>query len=706
MVGPERSDVVVTPHMLPAAPTFVDRDAEVRRALGLINAAEGREEPCRIWFTGPPGIGTSTIAVHLGHLLTSRWPDGQLYATLGGTSAGGRVEPGTILESFLLHLGEPRERIPASTEDRAARYRTLTYPRRILVVLDDAADLRQVLALLPSSPLAVLLVTSSHRHALPVAYRIEEIGLEHFTDAYAMELLRQTIGPDRVDAEPEAARTFVAACAGLPRALELVSAKAGLRPHRSLAELAEPLRGSGTLEAFHVAGMARLDLPFEFCYAGLTPAQREALLLMSLHKGPDFGVWLAAAMLGRDPDQVRDLLDDLVDAHFLRTAGARRYRFDAFGHKYASRRVDTELAEERRIEAVKAAVRAQLAWAVRRAKAYSDRPCYGAEFDRLDAAYTGPGATARAAAELAVEQHNLRTAVIAAADVDLYAEAAQLCQALSRWLYDTGRTAELLETTAVAEKAAERTKDPRFILRMRLERGMAAEKYGDLETAIAAFRAAQLSAAGLGADQDRASAIEWEGIAEGQRGNRTRALECFDAARRIILGSTRDARTLALLDMHSGRILGETERAAAAFAPLDRAEQYFAAHDETLNLARTRHVRGLALKSLSRLAEARDAVAAARRTLHGTPFDEYLLRVVGSLAEIQAARDDTTAAVAAWRDAYELAAELRAGARQVEIARTIAEAYRRAGDSDAAQQWHQAGRDLAVAAGLTGLSGA
>ena len=63
---------------------------------------------------GMPGIGKTTLAVHLAHEFAAGYPDGQLYVDLRGYD--GRepaMSPAEALRGFLGSLGVPQEGIPA-----------------------------------------------------------------------------------------------------------------------------------------------------------------------------------------------------------------------------------------------------------------------------------------------------------------------------------------------------------------------------------------------------------------------------------------------------------------------------------------------------------------------------------------------------------------------------------------------------------------
>jgi len=103
--------------------------------------------------------------------------------------------------------------------EQMARYLTLLADRRVLVVLDNAADEAQVRPLLPGSPTCAVLITSRNRlSALEGAHSLTLRELDPLT---AVELLSKLAGKERVDAEPELAKEIARHCGYLPLALRI-----------------------------------------------------------------------------------------------------------------------------------------------------------------------------------------------------------------------------------------------------------------------------------------------------------------------------------------------------------------------------------------------------------------------------------------------------------------------------------------------------
>ena len=147
------------PRQLPTAANLVGRNDLVAEAKWLLMRKPGAVSPVVV-ISGPGGIGKTALALRAAHESADHYPDGQLYAELRGT-AGDAVDTGEILAHFLLAFGVPR--VPETKAERLADYRTLLASRRVIVVLDDAADGAQVADLVPANPACGVLVTARQR---------------------------------------------------------------------------------------------------------------------------------------------------------------------------------------------------------------------------------------------------------------------------------------------------------------------------------------------------------------------------------------------------------------------------------------------------------------------------------------------------------------------------------------------------------------
>jgi tetratricopeptide (TPR) repeat protein len=349
--APER----VVPRQLPGATRhFAGRAEAVKTLAGLAAEAGGESRAVVIAaIEGTAGVGKTTLAVHFAHQVADRFPDGQLYVNLRGFDpAVPPMAPGEAVRIFLEALGVPAAQIPASLDAQAGLYRSLLAGRRMLVLLDNAADAGQVRPLLPAGPGCLVLVTSrSQLTGLVAAEGAYPQILDVLTDADARELLARRLGPERLSADPAAAGELIELCARRPLALAIAAARAAAQPHLPLASLAADLReAGGRLDALDAGrGAANVRAVFSWSYQQLDVIEARLFRLLGLHPGPDIGAPAAASMAGLPPRPARAALAELARVHLLTEQTPGRYSFHDLLRAYAAERAraDDSEAEQR-----------------------------------------------------------------------------------------------------------------------------------------------------------------------------------------------------------------------------------------------------------------------------------------------------------------------------------------------------------------------
>ncbi len=309
--------------------------------------------------SGMPGVGKSAFAVHWAHRMASRFPDGQLFMDLRGHHPGEALTAREVLGRFVRALGTPAEQVPAEEGELAAAYRSLLARRRLLVVLDNAADPEQVRPLLPGNPDCFVLVTSRSRlTGLALHQAVRAIDLDVLSEAEAVTMLAAIIGEARLHAEPDAAAELARLCGRLPLALRIAAAHLAGHPHRSLARFVEDLTERGRLGALRLGehGRAAVTATFDLSYDALAPADRTAFRRLGLLSARGLTAGALAAMLGAGEAEARARLDSLAAASLIKAhrgpRGQERYRFHDLLFDYARHKADTEDGPEARAEAV------------------------------------------------------------------------------------------------------------------------------------------------------------------------------------------------------------------------------------------------------------------------------------------------------------------------------------------------------------------
>ncbi|MET7424837.1 BTAD domain-containing putative transcriptional regulator [Dactylosporangium sp. NPDC005555] len=361
----------VPPNQLPLdTADFTGRAAEVARIASAVTGRSATRQPAIVAIAGPGGIGKSALALHVAHDLRHAFPDGTLYANLSdGTQP---VHPAEILGRFLRALGVNGLAIPGGVDSLGEIYRDLISDRRMLVLLDSAVDETQVLPLLPGNEPAAVIVTSRQRlTALPGAVHV---SLDVLPPGPSVDLLAAVVGSVRTgDDEARAGRDetraghdealteLAALCGGLPLALRIAGARLASRPHwkpsRLIGRMRDETRRLDELE--HGALGVRASIAVS--YSGLGPGAQRLLRLLACLDTPEFGAWIAAALLDVPLDDAEDLVDDLVGAHLLAVLaetpdGQGRFRLHDLVRVFARERAQSEEPDGQRTAAVRRAL--------------------------------------------------------------------------------------------------------------------------------------------------------------------------------------------------------------------------------------------------------------------------------------------------------------------------------------------------------------
>ncbi|WP_010470401.1 XRE family transcriptional regulator [Streptomyces sudanensis] len=341
---------------------FTARGPALDRLRALVEDLDPARPPVAV-VCGQPGLGKTSFAVHAAHTLAPHFPDGQFALDLRGMDPR-PVDPRDALARLLRASGTPENDLPAGTEDRAGLLRSVLRERRVLLVLDNAADEDQVRPLLPGRGPSLTLVTS--RYALAGLEAVHRVELALLRREEAVELLTRIIGPERVRCEAQAARDLADLCGHLPLAVRIAAQRLASRPGESIAKLTAQLAAQeDRLDALR-AGSLQVRAAFALSYRQLGEHTRTVFRRAALASGPDFSPETAALLADLPPRRAVRCAQDLTDAGLLQPhPTSDRYRFHDLLRLFA-----TEQAAEEDTPADLAAARTRTdTWMLRRAAA-------------------------------------------------------------------------------------------------------------------------------------------------------------------------------------------------------------------------------------------------------------------------------------------------------------------------------------------------
>ncbi len=209
-------------------------------------------------LNGLPGVGKTALAVALAHdpVVRQEFRDGILWAALGSSP---KVQEILSRWGTLLGFSASDASRLSSLQDWARALRGAIGERRLLLVLDDAWQLADVLACQVGGPhCAYLLTTRSPLLAQQVSAD-QSFAVTELDEQDSLCLLSE-LAPEALRLEPEAVRTLVHQVGGLPLTLTLLGHQLRLQaysgqPRRIRAALAELQRSLGRLQMSRVPSL-------------------------------------------------------------------------------------------------------------------------------------------------------------------------------------------------------------------------------------------------------------------------------------------------------------------------------------------------------------------------------------------------------------------------------------------------------------------
>jgi hypothetical protein len=314
---------------------FVGREREIE---ALIDALRSGRRACISGISGMGGIGKTELALLVAERLSSEYPDAQFFVNLQGTDPNPR-RPEEVLATFIRAFVGLEAALPDNLDQLTQLYLSQLSGKRVLVLLDNAADSTQVRPLLPPKGCAAL-VTSRHALTLP---GIIPLMLNTLTAPEARELLLE-IAPQ---AEPVADQVCYL-CGYLPLAIRAAGSLLALTIDLDSADYAGQLKDERTrVERLGTEGVEiGFEASFNLSYARLASEAARVFRKSAMFSGSFDAT--AAEVVCADPGHVH--LSDLVRRNLvLYDSSTKRYRLHDLARLFADSRLsDAELVEAQR----------------------------------------------------------------------------------------------------------------------------------------------------------------------------------------------------------------------------------------------------------------------------------------------------------------------------------------------------------------------
>jgi tetratricopeptide (TPR) repeat protein len=467
----------VIPRQLPAdVGSFVNRRPELQALTRLVTPKPARQtaQPRStatvvVVITGSAGVGKTALALHWAHRVRERFPDGELYANLRGYDDSPPATAEVALDRFLRDLGVSPQSISADLDGRAALFRSLVADRRILIVLDNVADIGQVRPLIPGGPGPLVIITSRNQlSGLAIRDGAQRIRLDIFQESDAVALLRRVTKTGGRRDTPADLTELAQLCARLPLALRVAAEHAVSRPTMQLAEFIADLRDDSLLwDALSIGegphGEA-VRTVFAWSYRDLPAEAARMFRALGLHRGPDISLVVAAAAAQVPTRTARRTLAILLGAFLVQTIRPHRYQLHDLLRAYALDQARTTDSETERQEIIDRILRWYIVTASQACSVLLPGDSFTVDVPSPEAPEPAAFQTAAAAFEwFDTERPNLAANAHAALEAGLPRRAWELAMVLGPMhaLYFTFDDWSIL--SAIAITAAEQIADPQAL---------------------------------------------------------------------------------------------------------------------------------------------------------------------------------------------------------------------------------------------------
>jgi DNA-binding SARP family transcriptional activator len=293
----------------PVVPDFVGRqDVRTEAERYAVGAGPSERAHARtVVFTGPPGVGKSSVAVEVAHAMKGRFPDGQLYVPFEAVSEAASGHE--ALRRSLEALGVPGGEVSSGPGDLERLYRRATAGRRLLLLLDDVPDEAAVKALMPSGEDSLVIITT--RRPLPGLGGVHHVPLRGLSETEGVAFLTGTLGRDEARGGGHDLSRLTGLCDGLPLALRAAVASIRNRPAGAIGRFVARLEGSGDpLEELDGGGLA-VTAAIATAVGACRPEEQSLLAsLVATGAGP-VGPVEAARMLETDVTSAEEAMHGL-----------------------------------------------------------------------------------------------------------------------------------------------------------------------------------------------------------------------------------------------------------------------------------------------------------------------------------------------------------------------------------------------------------
>ncbi len=283
---------------------------------------------------GPPGVGKTAMAIHLGYVLKDKFPDGVLWY---------KVDSSNIMDILLsmAHLfGEDISTIKDG-EVRASILRTLLSKRKLLLFFDNVTKNDKIHILLPGSPSCCVIFTSQES-SLHIPSEYTSIKINVLTHQETLLLYKKIFNKIYVSKHKKDILALGKKVGNLPLAVNLIATylkKFGISPQEYLLQL--------NTDSLYLKSLTyedkNLSRTISISFNKLDTLTKNIFVSLGVFEGKDFSVEAIAFVNNTSVSQAEKILQQLMDISFVEKSSDKRFRIHPLLRVFAREQIKDSL---------------------------------------------------------------------------------------------------------------------------------------------------------------------------------------------------------------------------------------------------------------------------------------------------------------------------------------------------------------------------